>query len=162
MTEPAPQGHPDPAVRHAAVDQYIKGVREGTLVGEAKIEAQRKIWPEAEWPSAETRTEHWLRRGKELHRSSKAQLCRRYRSMGGLGGAHPPEKWRKDEVVTSIIEIEWSRLPAEAKKPDPPVMCPPCDRCGKGEDDHPHGHDHLYVNTYDPQQQWIPSRSPAE
>lgn len=45
-------------------------------------------------------------RGADLSRMTKAQLISRYRQLGGLGGIHPPEKWRKDELVTSILEME--------------------------------------------------------
>lgn len=116
-------------------------------------------------PGAETRTQHWVRRGGELDRKRKAELCAMYRQLGGLGGKYPPEKWRKDEVITSIVEIEWSRLPAERKRPDPPRLTPACDECGKGEYAAPHhyGGDHNYHYTHDAEKPWVPeSEAEAE
>ncbi|MEU9703025.1 hypothetical protein [Streptomyces sp. NPDC047981] len=108
----------------------------------------------------ETRTQHWTRRSRELNKQAKAQLCTLYRSLGGLGGIHPPEKWRKDEVVTSITDMEWSRLPEELKAPDPVHLTPPCDVCGKGEGApaHEYGGEHNYTTTHDPDKQWVPYR----
>lgn len=111
---------------------------------------------------AETQQEHRQRRSRELNKLRKAELCALYRRMGGLGGIHPPEKWRKDEVLSSIIEMEWSRLPEDQKAPDPPQFSPPCDTCGKGENFHPYGHDHHYVYTFDPDKPWVPDGPEAE
>lgn len=107
----------------------------------------------------ETKREHWTRRGRELNKMRKADLCALYRRLGGLGGIHPPEKWRKDEVITSITEMEWSRLPEDQKKPDPPRLTPPCDTCGKGENApaHRYGGDHNYVTTHNPNKAWVPA-----
>lgn len=107
---------------------------------------------------AEHRTQHWLRRGAALSKLRKAELCAMYRALGGLGGKYPPEKWRKDEVVTSIVEMEWSRLPEDAKLPDPPRMTPPCDTCGGGQnaEAHRYGGDHHYRNTFDADAAWVP------
>jgi hypothetical protein len=114
---------------------------------------------------SETRTQHWRRRGAELDKKRKADLCAMYRQLGGLGGKYPPEKWRKDEVITSIIEIEWDRLPEDRKLPDPPRLTPPCDVCGKGENAtaHRYGGDHHHRNTFNPDQEWVPeSEAEAE
>jgi hypothetical protein len=114
---------------------------------------------------SETRQQYWIRRSAELSKHTKATLCARYRAMGGLGGKYPPEKWRKDEVATSIIDIEWDRLPAEQKLPDPPRLTPPCDTCGKGENatTHRYGGEHHYTNTWDPDAKWVPeSEAEAE
>ena len=114
---------------------------------------------------AETKTQHWHRRGRELNRMRKTELCALYRRLGGLGGIRPPEKWRKDEVVSSIVDIEWCRLPDDRKLPDPPRLTPPCDTCGQGQDATPHryGGDHHYVNTFDPDKPWVPeSEAEAE
>lgn len=106
---------------------------------------------------AETRTQFWHRRGRELDKKRKADLCALYRRLGGLGGIHPPEKWRKDEVVSSIVDIEWGRLPEEQKLPDPPRMTPPCDECGAGQEAraHRHGGDHHYRYTAS-DKPWVP------
>lgn len=54
-------------------------------------------------------------RRRELSQLTKARLCAMYRAgvrtpSGGIGryagGMYPPEQWRKDEVITSILEIE--------------------------------------------------------
>ncbi len=113
----------------------------------------------------ETKHQHWSRRGLELGKIRKAQLCTMYRQLGGLGGIHPPEKWRKDEVISSIVDMEWSRLPEDQKLPDPPRLCPPCDVCGLGEQAEPHRHggDHHYYYTFDPDKPWVPvSEAEAE
>lgn len=112
---------------------------------------------------AETRTEFWHRRGRALHKMRKAELCALYRKLGGLGGIHPPEKWTKEEVVNSVADIEWGRLPDDAKKAAPEMMSPPCDTCGKGQDvsAHRHGGSHHYVVTHDPDKEWVPSMEPC-
>lgn len=114
---------------------------------------------------AETKMQHWRRRGAELSKHTKAGLCARYRELGGLGGKYPLEKWRKDEVINSIVEMEWDRLPEDRKLPDPPRLTPPCDVCGKGQNATAHrvGGDHNYTNTFDQDQQWVPeSEAEAE
>jgi hypothetical protein len=113
---------------------------------------------------AETRMQHWRRRGAELGKLRKAELCALYRRLGGMGGIHPPESWRKDEVITSITEIEWQRLPADQKLPDPPRREPPCDECGTGSESLIHQtREHHYRNTYDPDKAWVPvSEAEAE
>lgn len=93
---------------------------------------------------AETRAQYAQRRTAELKGKTKGGLCALYRSLGGLGGVHPPERWRKDEVLASVIDIEWSRLPdhAKATAPDAPAPetteedGPPCGRCGASPADH--------------------------
>jgi len=97
------------------------------------------------------------RRARELNRQNKAVLCALFRRLGGMGGVHPPEKWRKDEVVAAITDMEYRRLPDAQKKPEPPLMCPPCDKCGGGENAraHRYGGEHHYVNTYDPDATWV-------
>ena len=45
-------------------------------------------------------------RFKELNRRSKADLCAMYRELGYIGGLHPLEKWRKDEIIHGIIDSE--------------------------------------------------------
>lgn len=108
---------------------------------------------------SETQQQHWQRRGAELLKLRKADLCAMYRRLGGLGGKYPPELWRKDEVVSSIIDIEWSRLPEDQKAPDPPRFSPPCDVCGKGQNAtpaHRHGGDHHYTHTHNPDVAWVP------
>lgn len=59
-----------------------------------------------------------LARGRELNRQSKAALCAMYRRgirtpdgriARWIGGAHPLEKWTKDEIVTCILDIELPR-----------------------------------------------------
>lgn len=112
----------------------------------------------------ETKMQHWRRRHRELNKTTKAQLCVLYRQLGGLGGMHPPEKWRKDEVITSITEMEWDRLPEDQKLPDPPRLTPPCDVCGKGTHATAHraGGDHNWRNTAVPEQQWVPESEDEE
>lgn len=112
---------------------------------------------------AETRMEFWHRRGRELHGMRKAELIALYRKLGGLGGTYPPEKWTKEEVLTSVADIEWRRLPDDQKKAAPEHMSPPCDECGKGQDvaAHAYGGSHNYVVTNDPCKPWVPSREPC-
>lgn len=111
----------------------------------------------------QTKQQHWLRRGQELRVMHKAELCTLYRSLGGLGGTYPPERWTKDELVTAVVDIEWGRLPADSKQPAPEQMSPPCDTCGKGQDvaAHAHGGSHHYSYTADPGKPWVPSREPC-
>lgn len=108
--------------------------------------------------ASETQQEHFQRRRRDLEKKSKPELCSLYRQLGGLGGVHPPEKWRKDEVVSSIVEIEWSRLPEDQKQPNPPRLTPPCDTCGQGENAgaHRYGGEHHYVYTHNPDAKWVP------
>lgn len=119
------------------------------------LEAQRP--PEA-YAMAETRQQYYGHRSRELDRMRKGALCVLYRSLGGLGGKYPPEMWRKDEVISSIVDIEWDRLPADQKKPDPPRLTPPCDTCGLGQNATPHryGGPHHYAYTHDPDKPWVP------
>jgi hypothetical protein len=58
----------------------------------------------------------WDARAVALSRMKKTQLIRMYRNgirrpdgtMAAYGGGmHPPEKWRKDEIVGSILGIEF-------------------------------------------------------
>lgn len=102
--------------------------------------------------------ERYRRRSKELGRYAKADLCVEYRRLGGLGGLYPPEKWRKDEVISSICDMEWDRLPEDQRKPDPPMLTPPCDLCGMGESAKAHRFDggHNYRYTHDPDVTWVP------
>lgn len=106
----------------------------------------------------ETRNTHHRRRSTELNKQNKTALCALYRSLGGLGGIHPPEKWRKDEVLNSIIDIEWGRLPDDHKLPDPPRLTPPCDECGQGGSAtaHRYGGTHNYRYTHNPDVAWVP------
>lgn len=108
---------------------------------------------------AETRTQYWMRRGSVLTHLRKAKLCALYRELGGLGGTHPPETWYKDEIVSSIVDMEWSRLPESEKLPDPPFLTPPCDTCGAGQDAAAHraGGDHHYSHVHDPDRAWVPA-----
>lgn len=112
---------------------------------------------------AETRMQFWHRRGRALHAMRKAELCALYRKLGGLGGIHPPEKWTKEEVVNAVADIEWDRLPDDAKKSVPEHISPPCDQCGKGEyvSAHTYGGSHNYHYTADPRKEWVPSREPC-
>jgi len=57
-------------------------------------------------------------RRRELAAMSKAALCRMYRAgvrtpSGGVsrwvGGMYPPEQWEKNEVISSILDIEYRR-----------------------------------------------------
>jgi len=111
----------------------------------------------------ETRMQFWHRRGRQLHQMRKSALCALYRQLGGLGGIHPPEKWTKDEVVTAVAEIEWSRLPDDQKEPAEQLMSPPCDVCGKGEGVTAHTVDgsHNYQHTHKPDTPWVPYYDPC-
>lgn len=100
--------------------------------------------PDERQAAPETRMEHWLRRGRELDKMRKADLCAMYRRMGYLWSPHPPEKWRKDEVVNSIVDLEWGSLPDDRKAPEPEVHEPPCAECGGTPDDHTEGEGHRY------------------
>lgn len=50
-----------------------------------------------------------VRRRAELEHMAKAALCALYREMGYCGGMHPPETWRKDEVINAILVLEEDR-----------------------------------------------------
>lgn len=104
----------------------------------------------------ETRTQFWRRRGGELGKKRKDDLCYLYRQLGGLGGAYPPEKWRKDEVVNAIVDIEWGRLPEDQKAPEPPLYDPPCGTCGAGYyPEHPDDHNYHYTAGEASEADWI-------
>lgn len=45
-------------------------------------------------------------RRQELDRLTQPVLCAMYRQLGYVGGLHPPETWRKGEVIDSILAIE--------------------------------------------------------
>lgn len=47
------------------------------------------------------------RRAVELSRMSKRDLVARYRALGGIGGIHPPEKWSADDLIASILSMEF-------------------------------------------------------
>lgn len=105
---------------------------------------------------AETRQAYFNRRRPELNKHPKAALCRLYRSLGGLGGVHEPEKWRKDEVLSSIVDIEWRRLPEGDKLPDPPLFDPPCDTCGGGYwPQHPDDHNYSITDGKADKSAWV-------
>lgn len=118
----------------------------------------------------EHRMQHHQRRARELNKQTKAALCALYRRMGGLGGFHNgkavgPEEWRKDEVITSITEMEWRRLPDDEKAPDPVFKQPPCDDCGGGAESTAHrlGGTHNYTTGRNPDAEWIPvGQEPTE
>lgn len=60
-------------------------------------------------PERKAAYEHGMRRAaraRELMKLTKAQLLVRYTALGGLGGKYPPHTWRKDEIVTSVWEME--------------------------------------------------------
>jgi hypothetical protein len=67
---------------------------------------------------AETKTQHWLRRGGELNKMRKAELCTLYRRLGHVWSANPLESWRKDEIINGIADLEWTGLPDELKIPE--------------------------------------------
>lgn len=96
---------------------------------------------------AETRTDHWLRRGRELNRMRKGELCALYRRMGHVWSANPLESWRKDEIVNGIVDLEWTALPDDRKAPTPEPVEPSCAAgCGLtvGEHTKATGHWHRY------------------
>ena len=73
-------------------------------------------------------------RRRELANMTKGALCRMYRAgittpSGGqiqwIGGMYPPEQWRKDEVISSILRIEYP-APDAAESGGPRVCCPGC------------------------------------
>lgn len=86
----------------------------------------------------------WDARAMRLNRMTKTQLIDMYRRgiknpYGSLvrygGGAHPPEHWRKDEVVNTILAIEFPGGPRHAERHDySPTerVGNPCERCGFG------------------------------
>ena len=99
--------------------------------------------------SPETKTQHWHRRGRELNRMRKAELCALYRRLGHVWSANPLESWRKDEIVNGIIDVEWRALPDEVKAPTPEPVEPPCaEGCGLtvGEHTKATGHWFTYPN----------------
>jgi hypothetical protein len=109
---------------------------------------------------SETRDQHWQRRSPELAKRTKADLVALYRRMGGMGGTHPPEKWYKEELISSIVDMEWRRLPEEVKVTDPILFSHPCDVCGNGQGDPAHaaGGEHHYCYTFDPAGRLVPHR----
>lgn len=111
----------------------------------------------------ETRQQFWLRRGLELNKFRKVELCGTYRGLGGLGGIHPPESWRKDEIISSIVDIEWGRRPEDQKAASPQLMCPPCAHCGRGEGAPPHryGGSHYYRYVFNPLTPDVPYYEPC-
>jgi hypothetical protein len=48
----------------------------------------------------------------ELHRMTHPALCARYRALGYIGGLHPLEKWLKEELISSILDLEARRAKA--------------------------------------------------
>lgn len=48
----------------------------------------------------------------ELNRMTHPALCARYRAIGHIGGMHPLEKWQKEELISSILELEARRAKA--------------------------------------------------
>lgn len=96
----------------------------------------------------QTRTQYWRARGQTLRVMTKTPLIDLYRRLGGLGGAHPVHQWRKDEIISSIIDMEWSRLPETVKMPDRPIFDPPCDGCGTGPESFYHSIDNTDGHHY--------------
>lgn len=68
------------------------------------------------WHVSTRRSAHRIRLG----RLTKGALIASYRQMGGLGGMYPPEKWRKDEVLSSVAEMEERRNPRVVSGQPPP------------------------------------------
>ena len=94
----------------------------------------------------ETKRQHWLRRGQELNRMRKADLCALYRRMGHVWSANPLESWRKDEIIAGIVGLEWASLPDEAKTPTPERVDPPCAAgCGLSVGEHTKATGHWYT-----------------
>jgi hypothetical protein len=50
-----------------------------------------------------------MERYRELRKMTKTALCRMARELGAMGGVHPLERWTKDEVVYTIIDLEGNR-----------------------------------------------------
>lgn len=48
-------------------------------------------------------------RVRELSRMTQPALAKLYRRMGGLGGMYEPEKWSKDDLISSVLDIESRR-----------------------------------------------------
>jgi hypothetical protein len=94
----------------------------------------------------ETKQQHWLRRGGELNKMRKAELCALYRRLGHVWSANPLESWRKDEIINGIADLEWTRLPDEQKVATPePVELPCVEGCGLTMDEHTQATGHLYT-----------------
>lgn len=94
---------------------------------------------------AETKQQHWLRRGRELNKMRKTELCALYRRMGHVWGANPLETWRKDEIVNGIVDLEWSGLPDDQKVSTPEPSEPPCAvGCGLAVGEHTKDTCHWY------------------
>ena len=86
---------------------------------------------------AETKQQHWLRRGRELNKMRKAELCALYRRVGHVWSANPLESWRKDEIISGIVDLEWTGLPDDQKAPTPEPYEPPCAAgCGLAVGEH--------------------------
>jgi hypothetical protein len=57
-------------------------------------------------------------RRRELARRTKAQLAREVRRTL-IYSAYPPESWRKDELITSILDREFLPALADGQAPEP-------------------------------------------
>lgn len=96
--------------------------------------------------SPETKHQHWLRRGQELNRMRKGELCALYRRLGHVWSANPLESWRKDEIVSGIVDLEWSQLPKDRKVVTPEPVDPPCAKgCGLTVGEHTKATGHWYT-----------------
>jgi hypothetical protein len=94
----------------------------------------------------ETKHQHWLRRGRELNKMRKAELCALYRRMGHIWSANPLETWRKDEVISGIVDLEWTVLPDDRKAPTPEPVEPACAKgCGLAVGEHTKATGHWFT-----------------
>lgn len=55
------------------------------------------------------------KRWRELSKMKKPALCALYRQLGHVWSAHPLEKWAKEEIIGSILEIEFKEQRAEQR-----------------------------------------------
>lgn len=72
-------------------------------------DAEAFDFPAGTHTAAMERQKRHRERSQELGKLTKRRLCQMLREGGLIGSMHPPEKWTKDEVISSIIDLEEIR-----------------------------------------------------
>lgn len=64
-------------------------------------------------------------RCQQLRKMTKPELCALYRQLGHVWSANPLERWTKEELIGSILEVEFheQREEARATGPEHPGAC---------------------------------------